>query len=558
MKLKTLELQGFKSFPDKTVISFDKGITVIVGPNGSGKSNISDAMRWVLGEMSTKSIRGQKMEDVIFAGSQKRSPMGYAEVTVTFDNSGDDGERLESMAEYDEISVSRRYYRAGESEYFINRKKVRLRDVHELFMNTGLGKGGYSIIGQGKIAEIISQKNEERRAVFEEAAGISKYRYQKADAMRKLEQTNTNLSGAEIVLSELEGRVEPLRKEAEKAKKYLEIYEAKKALDISLSLFDIDEAKKKVDDIETKTAGAKAELDSIDETTAALETKYNSTYEALMRSKADSEQNIILSGDADAKAKAAEAEIRIAKTSNEHYAEMSSAAKQKFDDESKLYKEAEAEYNGTKKELDAAEGEKRKIADKIAECDAEEAEKNSDAQGIDSQIREIGELIEAAKATEIETKVAISVAVAQKSSSANKSDELEAEIKKHGDDIAMFESRIKKAEEKIADYDKKADDIKTKLDGIDARKAETANKQAKLGERKNTLFLDISQRRHRVQNLVRMDELLDGYSSAVRFVMNENSADKISGAKICGPVSKLIEVDPKYATALEVAFGAML
>ena len=155
MRLKTLEMQGFKSFPDKTVISFDRGITVVVGPNGSGKSNISDAMRWVLGEISSKNIRGSKMEDVIFAGSQKRSPMGYAEVSVTFDNTEEDG-KIASMSDYDEITVTRRYYRVGESEYFINRKPVRLKDIHELFMNTGLGKGGYSIIGQGKISEIIS------------------------------------------------------------------------------------------------------------------------------------------------------------------------------------------------------------------------------------------------------------------------------------------------------------------------------------------------------------------------------------------------------------------
>ena len=183
MRLKTLELQGFKSFPDKTVISFDRGITVVVGPNGSGKSNISDAMRWVLGEMSSKNIRGGKMEDVVFAGSQKRSPMGYAEVSVTFDNTEEEGKVL-SMAEYDEITVTRRYYRVGESEYFINRKAVRLKDIHELFMGTGLGRDGYSIIGQGKIAEIISQKNDERRAIFEEAAGIAKYRYQKTEAAK--------------------------------------------------------------------------------------------------------------------------------------------------------------------------------------------------------------------------------------------------------------------------------------------------------------------------------------------------------------------------------------
>ena len=172
MILKTLELQGFKSFPDKTVLRFDRGATVIVGPNGSGKSNISDAMKWVLGELSSKNLRGNRMEDVIFGGTDTRRQMGYAEVTVTFDNSESAGVRLVSDCE--EVSVTRRYYRAGESEYYINKKPMRLKDIHELFMNTGIGRDGYSIIGQGRIAEIVSQKSEDRRAVFEEAAGISK------------------------------------------------------------------------------------------------------------------------------------------------------------------------------------------------------------------------------------------------------------------------------------------------------------------------------------------------------------------------------------------------
>ena len=174
MRLKSLELQGFKSFPDKTTLYFDEGATVIVGPNGSGKSNITDAMRWVLGELSSKNIRGSKMEDVIFIGTEVRKPMSYAEVSVTFDNSSEEG-RLNSP--YDEITVTRRYFRVGDSEYLINKKPVRLRDIYELFMNTGVGREGYSIIGQGRVAEIISKKSEDRRHIFEEAAGISKYRY---------------------------------------------------------------------------------------------------------------------------------------------------------------------------------------------------------------------------------------------------------------------------------------------------------------------------------------------------------------------------------------------
>ena len=558
MRLKTLELQGFKSFPDKTVISFDKGITVIVGPNGSGKSNISDAMRWVLGEMSTKSMRGQKMDDVIFAGSQRRSPMGYAEVTVTFDNSGDDGERLESMAEYDEVSVSRRYYRAGEGEYFINRKQVKLRDVHELFMNTGLGKGGYSIIGQGKIAEIISQKNEERRAVFEEAAGISKYRYQKTDALRKLEQTNTNLQGAEIILSELEGRVKPLEKEAEKARKYLEIYESKKAIDIALSLFDIDAAKAKVDELEVKLVSAKAELDSVDETIASLETQYGSTYDALMQSKADSEQNVVDTAEAVRRADAADAEIRVAKTSNEHFSQMKQSSAEKLEADKKQYDAASAEYAELSRAMAEAEKKKGAISEKIAECDGELSDRAAENERGASQLAETREMLEGAKSAEVDARVAASVAQSQMKSSEEKSNEISDEISKHKDDIKMFCDRIEKAEEKIAEYDKKADGVKESLDELDKKRAELDSRRIAFGDEKNKLFLEASGKRHRVQNLTRMEELLDGYSSAVRFIVNEDRAKKIVGATIHGPVSKLVEVKQKYSSALEVAFGASL
>ena len=216
-------MQGFKSFPERTKLNFDKGITIVVGPNGSGKSNISDAVKWVLGERSPKSVRGSKMEDVIFSGSEKRSPMGYAEVTITFDNSEEAG-KVASLGDYDEIAVTRRYYRAGESEYFINKKKALAKDVTELFLNTGIGKNGYSIVGQGKIAEIISSKSEDKRKVFEEASGIAKYRYQKAESERKLESTVENLIRLEDIENELKSRIGPLERDSEKAKKYLEIF----------------------------------------------------------------------------------------------------------------------------------------------------------------------------------------------------------------------------------------------------------------------------------------------------------------------------------------------
>ena len=207
MYLKALEIQGFKSFPDKTVLNFGEDITAIVGPNGSGKSNVSDAIRWVMGEQSSKSLRGAKMEDVIFGGTEKRSQMGFAQVTLVLDNT----EHIFPSMEETEVAVTRRYYRSGESEYYINKQSVRLRDVNELFMDTGMGRGGYSIIGQGRIDEILSQKSGDRREIFEEAAGISRFRYRKEETERKLERTEENLVRINDKIAELELQVEPLR-----------------------------------------------------------------------------------------------------------------------------------------------------------------------------------------------------------------------------------------------------------------------------------------------------------------------------------------------------------
>ena len=211
MYLKALEIQGFKSFPDKTVLHFGEDVTAIVGPNGSGKSNISDAICWVMGEQSARSLRGAKMEDVIFGGTEKRSPVGFAQVTLVLDNSAHIFPTIDSS----EVMVTRRYYRSGESEYYINKQSVRLRDVNELFMDTGLGREGYAIIGQGRIDEILSIKSAERREIFEEAAGISKYRHRKEETERKLDRTEENLVRINDKIAELELQVDPLRDQAE-------------------------------------------------------------------------------------------------------------------------------------------------------------------------------------------------------------------------------------------------------------------------------------------------------------------------------------------------------
>ena len=286
MYLKSLELQGFKSFPDKTKLTFEGGSTVIVGPNGSGKSNISDAMRWVLGEISSKSIRGTKMEDIIFGGADSRRPMGYAEVSVTFDNSGMFG-RLDCP--YDEVTVTRRYYRSGESEYYINRRAVRLKDIYELFMTTGVGRDGYSIIGQGKIAEIVSKKSDERRSIFEDASGIAKYRHKKSETERKLAATEDNMTRINDVFVEVASQVAPLEKEAEKAKRAIELLETKKQVDIQLWLYDTDKIRADITKLEGVFHESEFELNTVEDSIKALEVQSAKLFEISQSNKSESE-----------------------------------------------------------------------------------------------------------------------------------------------------------------------------------------------------------------------------------------------------------------------------
>ena len=245
MYLKRLELQGFKSFADKTVLEFKPGITSVIGPNGSGKSNISDSIRWVLGEQSMKSLRGASSSDIIFAGTQNRKSLGFAEASIVIDNS--DGKL---PIEYNEVTVTRKIYRSGETGYFINKTPCRLKDILELFMDTGIGKDGYSIIGQGKIDEILSNKSEDRRRIFEEAAGIVKYRTRKQESEKKLEQTKLNLLRINDILSEIEGTIEPLKLQSEKAKKFLDLREELKSIEVGLFIYNIETYKVKLQEIE--------------------------------------------------------------------------------------------------------------------------------------------------------------------------------------------------------------------------------------------------------------------------------------------------------------------
>ncbi|MFA6941229.1 MAG: AAA family ATPase, partial [Clostridiaceae bacterium] len=276
MFLKSIEVKGFKSFADKTVLEFKNGVTAVVGPNGSGKSNISDAVKWVLGEQSVKSLRGSKMEDIIFSGTQYRKPVSLAYVCLSLDNS--DGEL---PINYSQVNISRRLYRSGDSEYYINNTQCRLKDVQELFMDTGIGKEGYSIIGQGKIDKILSGKSEDRRSLLEEAAGIVKYKTRKQEAERKLQSMDANLLRINDILSTYQDRIEPLRIESEKAERFLELSSGLKQKEINLILDSMDKNNNKINDIGSKELELSQNLDNLKSQQESLETEVTSLNQGL-------------------------------------------------------------------------------------------------------------------------------------------------------------------------------------------------------------------------------------------------------------------------------------
>ena len=272
--LKRIEMQGFKSFVDKTNLEFVNGATAVVGPNGSGKSNISDAIRWVIGEMSAKSLRGSNMQDVIFAGTETRKPVNYAEVSLVLDNSTHVFD-----IDFDEVIVTRRLFRSGESVYQINKANCRLKDIHELFMDTGLGRDGYSIIGQGNVSQILSTKAEDRRSLFEEAAGIAKYKYKKDEAQKKLANAEENLIRINDITLELESQLTPLKNQSEKARKYLELYGEFKTLDVNLSLVTLDKNKVSTEEANKQYSAVEDELNALREQESETEAKISALYE---------------------------------------------------------------------------------------------------------------------------------------------------------------------------------------------------------------------------------------------------------------------------------------
>ncbi len=551
MFLKSLEMQGFKSFPDKTVLEFGQGITSVVGPNGSGKSNISDAVRWVLGEQSTKNLRGSKMEDVIFSGTGVRKAKGFAEVTLRLDNTD-----RALKCDKDEVSVTRRYFRSGESEYMLNGEVVRLKDVNEMFMDTGLGRDGYSMVSQGRVADMVSSKSSQRRDMLEEAAGISAYRYRRNDANRKLDQAEEHMIRLRDILTGLEDRVGPLKIQSEKAQKFLVLAEERKVLEIGLWLHTIDKVREQL----------KAHADKLDTAMAqyeAVENELNSIAEEMEEAMEHSRQitvkiDEIRQGASSIEEQAAQIDAQVAvelnsiEHNNETIAritremEIAVESKQNLDDEItetmktvELLKNAEkqkrAQLAEAAEKIEGIRAESRVFVERIAalsdeisqyavkigDCRVEIYTANSSIEEITSRLEAIDDIV----ASRQDAKAQLEEKKAQCVQKLNEAKEL---VVSTGNAVRGYELKVQSRTEK-------AENLKREID---------------------ELGLEIDRRRSRARMLDDLEKNMEGYSGSVKAVMREVKRGTLRG--IDGVLSQLITVNEEYSVAIETALGAAL
>ena len=552
MRLKELEIQGFKSFPDKTKITIGEGITGVVGPNGSGKSNISDSIRWVLGETSSKQLRGSgKMEDVIFGGTQSRGAMGFASVALTIDNS-DHGLDMDA----DEVTIGRRYYRSGESEYSINGQNVRLKDVYELLLDTGIGRDGYAIVGQGRIAEIVGAKSAERREIFEEASGIAKYRYRKNEAERRLEAAEGNLERLRDILGELEKRVGPLKRDSEKAQQFLELSERRKSLEVTLWVDAIRRANDTVRDQQRKFEAAQADyerlsrqLDEFDEKSAALREEAQQL--VLQVEQANADIRAVTEANA-----GSESEIAVLKNESEHSRFRIDEATGELERAGQGRQSIETEAAGHKAAIEKLHGEVAALDARVAELRAElrALEEKAAASGqrrdvIDAAIARLQDTATAAKVRAASAQSAKEAAAQRLDEAKQQAVELENSAAAAEEEKRRAERRLKDAEEAVTRNDNIKAGLKLKLESRRRQRAEAADALQKADkERSNT-----SQRIHILEDLERN---MDGYQQSVKAVMRAAAGRRLRG--IIGPVAGILTVEKGYETAIETALGFAL
>ena len=551
MYLKALEIQGFKSFPDKTVLNFGADITAIVGPNGSGKSNISDAILWVMGEQNSRQLRGAKMEDVIFGGTEKRNQMGFAQVTLVIDNTGHIFPRDES-----EVAVTRRYYRSGESEYYINRQSVRLKDVNELFMDTGMGREGYSIIGQGKIDEILSVKSGERREIFEEAAGISKYRHRKEETERKLERTEENLVRINDKIAELELQVEPLRQQAETAKKYLILRDELRVLEISVWLEQLQNIRTAKLKLESDAALAKEECDRAQR---ALDDVYALSEKFSEQAQQNDMEAEALRGRLTAAESAAgeeSAAIAVLQATIRHNDDSLTRLEQELSDTETRRENLQSQING-------------QMA-RVAEIDGQAAALEQELQALLDQVRALAENArgaaedaDALRAQEVMAtaeaaggRAELSALMASLDAAAQRREAVEQELTAAQEKLESGEKEAKENRRALHEAKEEAQAVQNVIQGHSLRMDARRKKAEAAAAEKLQLTMEVGKLDDRIRMLTEMEKEYEGFSKAVKTVMQAAEKNTLRG--VHGPVASLMTTKKEYAVALEIALGAAL
>ena len=552
MVFKELEIQGFKSFPDKVKIRFDAGVTGVVGPNGSGKSNLSDAVRWVLGETSSRQLRAAgKMEDVIFGGTRRRGAMGFAQVRLTLDNAAHTFD-----VDADEVTIGRKYYRSGESEYTINGQICRLRDVYELLLDTGIGRDGYSVIGQGRIAEIVAAKSSERREIFEEACGIAKYRYRKTEAERRLAAAGENLERLRDILGELESRVGPLEKESAKAQKFLELSAEKKTLEVTLWTDGVHRAREAVRQQVRDYETAQADYERFDRETKAAEQEAE---EIRMQAQQLTVAVERLNGDIRSiTEQISGSDSRIAVLENDilRNEESATSLRQEIADGEQDSTEAEAALQRHRAVAKTMEAEGEKLAAQIDALNEEIAHLTDQSTASGARKDTLREELTALTAQRTEAQVAQAAAEAAEETARQRLPALEQsvqeetarrdETKQDLDDTVRYRRMMEENEKQLANV---RSGLELKLKNRRAALDEADNAEQRLGR-------ELDAARQRLSVLRELEKNMDGYQNSVKAVMRAAGARRLRG--IIGPVSAILKVEPGCEVAVETALGGAL
>ncbi len=553
MYLKRLEMQGFKSFADKTVLEFMPGITSVIGPNGSGKSNIVDCIKWILGEQSIKSLRGGKSSDVIFAGTQTRKSLGFAEASLVFENS--DGKL---PIEYSEVTVTRKIYRTGETGYFINKVPCRLKDILELFMDTGIGKDGYSIIGQGKIDEILSNKSEDRRNVFEEAAGIVKYKTRKEESEKKLEHTKLNLLRINDILSEIETNLDPLKEQADKAKKYLDLREELKNIEVGLFIYNIEkykeDLKKLEEDLEIITSNCDLEEGKLEKIRIAKD-DLKATIDEL-NEKIESSQNIGF--ESEKKIEQINSDINVFKANTENNNQNEERLNTEIEELKTKIKEAEEDILNK-------EDRKTSLLENKTKFENELKEKEEELKKIMATFSEKQLIIEDAKRTvesNVDKKYEIEAEIATQNANILNIDKRKKQIETEMDSNIAEKDRARFSKEDVEkgfnEIDNKKRAIEKELNASQEKKAQIEPKLKEYDIKIGNLTRELQMKESRHKFLVETEKEKEGYAGSVKALLKDAQNIKDLGKGMHGALAELIDVPDEYQTAIEMTLGATL